>query len=82
MQYFRGPVYSTYRGTTYNSYLIVDEKITLVDTVYATFAGEMLERIMKVIDPAQIGSGSPNQSWFTIACGEHCYDGPFDCRGR
>ena len=34
MQYFHGPVYSTHRGTTYNSYLIIDEKITLVDTVY------------------------------------------------
>ena len=54
MQYFHGPVYSTHRGTTYNSYLIVDEKITLVDTVYGPFAGEMLERIGKIIDPARI----------------------------
>lgn len=54
MRYFHGPVYSTHRGTTYNSYLIIDEKITLVDTVYAPFAGEMLERIRKIIDPSRI----------------------------
>ena len=29
--------YSTNRGTTYNAYLIVDEKITLVDTVKHVF---------------------------------------------
>ncbi|MGI6615956.1 MAG: FprA family A-type flavoprotein [Dethiobacteria bacterium] len=54
MQYFHGPIYKTHRGTTYNSYLIIDEKITLVDAVYAPFAGEMLERIKRLIDPSQI----------------------------
>ncbi|MCG7847869.1 MAG: hypothetical protein MIO93_01630 [ANME-2 cluster archaeon] len=45
--------YVTPRGTTYNAYLIVDEKIALVDTVKAEFAGEMLERISRIIDPAK-----------------------------
>ncbi len=54
MSYFHGPVYRTHRGTTYNSYLIIDEKITLIDTVYAPFAGEMLERIKRIIDPSRI----------------------------
>ncbi|NMD43417.1 MAG: MBL fold metallo-hydrolase [Firmicutes bacterium] len=54
MSYFHGPVYRTHRGTTYNSYLIIDEKITLVDTVFAPFAGEMLERISRIIDPSRI----------------------------
>lgn len=54
MRYFHGPVYSTHRGTTYNSFLIIDEKITLIDTVFAPFAGEMLERIRKIIDPSRI----------------------------
>jgi flavorubredoxin len=54
MRYFHGPTFSTHRGTTYNSYLIVDEKIALVDTVYPPFAGEMLKRIKKVIDPSRI----------------------------
>ncbi len=54
MRYFHGPVYSTHRGTTYNSYLIVDEKITLVDTVFGPFAGEMLKRIRRIVDPSRI----------------------------
>ena len=29
---FHGHTYSTNRGTTYNAYLILDEKVTLVDT--------------------------------------------------
>ncbi|HPT34204.1 MAG TPA: flavodoxin domain-containing protein [Bacillota bacterium] len=54
LRYFHGPSYTTHRGTTYNSYLILDDQVTLVDTVYAPFAGELLERIKKVVDPARI----------------------------
>ncbi len=46
--------YVTPKGTTYNAYLIVDEKITLVDTVKAEFSTEMLKRISQIIDPAKI----------------------------
>ncbi|MBF0215655.1 MAG: FprA family A-type flavoprotein [Candidatus Omnitrophica bacterium] len=46
--------YSTERGSTYNAYLIVDDHITLVDTVKHYLFDEMLERICKVIDPAKI----------------------------
>ena len=46
--------YSTNRGTTYNSYLINDEKITLVDTIKPKFKGEMLSRIKEIIDPKKI----------------------------
>ena len=46
--------YSTPRGVTYNAYLIVDEKICLVDTVKAPFASELLERIGQIIDPSRI----------------------------
>lgn len=46
--------YTTDRGATYNAYLIMDEKITLIDTVKAPFAAEMLERISDVVDPAKI----------------------------
>jgi len=51
---FHGFTYSTHRGTTYNSYLIVDEKIALVDTVYGPFAEEMIQRIKEIIDPSKI----------------------------
>ena len=46
--------YLTQRGSTYNAYLIVDEKITLVDTVKVQFAQEMIDRISSVIDPSKI----------------------------
>ncbi len=46
--------YSTKRGTTYNAYLILRDKPTLIDTVKKEFYGEMMERIASVIDPQKI----------------------------
>jgi len=46
--------YSTEMGTTYNAYLIVDEKITLIDTVKKEFVPEMLSRIAEIIPPEKI----------------------------
>lgn len=46
--------YLTQRGTTYNAYLIIDEKITLIDTVKPGMEKEMLERISSIIDPSKI----------------------------
>lgn len=46
--------YTTRRGSTYNAFLIMDRKVTLVDTVKAPFLGEMMERIASVVDPAKI----------------------------
>ncbi|HAU36700.1 MAG TPA: MBL fold metallo-hydrolase [Phycisphaerales bacterium] len=46
--------YETSRGTTYNAYLVLADKVTLVDTVKAPFAGELMSRIASVIDPAKI----------------------------
>jgi flavorubredoxin len=54
IRHFHGFSYSTHRGTTYNSYLIIDKKIALVDTVQSKFAGEMIERIKSVVDPTKI----------------------------
>ena len=31
IRYFHGPMYTTHRGTTYNSYLLLDEQPTLVE---------------------------------------------------
>ncbi|HHW99474.1 MAG TPA: MBL fold metallo-hydrolase [Firmicutes bacterium] len=53
-RYFHGHALSTHRGTTYNAYLIVDEKIALVDTVYTPVAEKLLENIRQIVDPAQI----------------------------
>jgi len=46
--------YLTQRGTSYNAYLIIDDKVTLVDTVKAHLTGEMMSRISSIIDPAKI----------------------------
>lgn len=46
--------YSTNRGTTYNAYLIMDKKITLVDTVKHYLFDEMLSRIKEIVDPSKI----------------------------
>ena len=52
MRDFHG--YATERGSTYNAYLVVGEKITLIDTVKAPFADEMMSRVASVVDPAKI----------------------------
>ena len=46
--------YSTYRGTTYNAYLIIDEKITLIDTVKKPYKSDLLHRIRNIVDPEKI----------------------------
>jgi flavorubredoxin len=51
---FHGHTYTTKRGTTYNAYLIIDEKVALVDTVYGPFAKELIENIRQIVAPEKI----------------------------
>jgi len=46
--------YSTYAGTTYNAFLIIDEKTALVDTVKSPFGEQLIENIARIIDPKKI----------------------------
>jgi anaerobic nitric oxide reductase flavorubredoxin len=46
--------YVTRRGTTYNAYLIEDEKIALIDTVKHVFSNELLRKICEVTDLEKI----------------------------
>ncbi|MBE9521661.1 MAG: FprA family A-type flavoprotein, partial [Proteobacteria bacterium] len=46
--------YSVDRGTTYNAFVLMDDKITLFDTVKKGFKGDLLENIRKIIDPTKI----------------------------
>jgi flavorubredoxin len=46
--------YSTYRGTSYNAFLIVDEKIALIDTVKKDYSDQLIDNISKIIDPKEI----------------------------
>lgn len=47
---FHGEEYSTHKGSSYNSYLIRDEKIVLIDTVWKPFAKEFVTNLKKEID--------------------------------
>jgi flavorubredoxin len=47
---FHGNEYSTHRGSTYNSYLIREEKIVLIDTVWMPFSKEFVENLSKEVD--------------------------------
>jgi len=42
--------YDTYRGTTYNAYLVRDEKTALVDTVKSPFDDELLRNVASLVE--------------------------------
>ncbi len=46
--------YSTHRGTSYNAFLVTDEKIALIDTVKKEFADQLIENISQIVDPKKI----------------------------
>ena len=47
---FHGEEYSTFKGSTYNSYLIRDEKTVLIDTVWRPFDREFVAKLEKEIN--------------------------------
>lgn len=47
---FHGDEYSTHKGSSYNSYLIKDEKVVLIDTVWMPFGKEFVQNLKKEID--------------------------------
>lgn len=51
---FHGDEYSTHRGSSYNSYLIREQKVALIDTVWGPFAKEYVENLKNTIDLRQI----------------------------
>ena len=51
---FHGDEYSTHRGSTYNSYLIREEKTVLIDTVWTPFAKEYVSNLADEIDLERI----------------------------
>ncbi len=46
--------YVTHRGSSYNSYLVVDEKVALIDFVKAPFAEEQVAKISEIVDPKKV----------------------------
>ena len=51
---FHGEEYSTHRGSSYNSYLVRDEKTVLIDTVWAPFSKEFVANLKQEIDLKKI----------------------------
>ena len=65
---FHGDEYSTHRGSSYNSYLIQEEKTALIDTVWGPFAKEYVENLAQTVDLQKID--------YVIAChGENDHSG-------
>ena len=54
--------YETNRGSTYNAFLVIDEKVTVIDAVKAPFMPEMMSRIASVIDPSKVDYVISNHS--------------------
>lgn len=51
---FHGNEYSIHKGTSYNSYLIKEDKVALIDTVWSPFAKEFVDNIASEIDLKRI----------------------------
>jgi anaerobic nitric oxide reductase flavorubredoxin len=62
LRHFHGHELSTHRGSTYNCYLIRDEKTVLVDTVWEPFQDQLIDNIREIIDPATIDIVVANHS--------------------
>ena len=54
LRLFHGSEYSTHRGSTYNSYLIKEDKNVLIDTVWSPFKEEFVDNLSKEIDLKKI----------------------------
>ncbi len=46
--------YETPRGTTYNNYLIMDDEVTLLDTVKHDFSDVTIKNIRSIVEPSRI----------------------------
>jgi flavorubredoxin len=67
IQSFHGEEYSTHKGSTYNSYLLQDEKNVLIDTVWKPFTHEFIANLKQAIDLEKIdyiimNHGEPDHS--------------------
>jgi flavorubredoxin len=47
---FHGDEYSTHRGSTYNAYLVKEDRVALIDTVWRPFSKEFVENLAREID--------------------------------
>lgn len=81
IRYSHGYELSTHRGSTYNSYLIKDEKTVLIDTVWEPLTDRFLENLSEVTDISKIdyvvmNHGEPDHSGALPAIMEYIPDVP------
>lgn len=67
LENFHGQEYSTHRGSSYNSYLLLEEKVALIDTVWNPYAKEFVNNLAQEIDLSKIdfiiaNHGEPDHS--------------------
>lgn len=81
---FHGEEYSTHHGSSYNSYLIRDEKLTVIDTVWGKFAAEFVANLQKetpleAIDSIIVNHAEPDHSGALPELMRHIPDTPIYC---
>jgi anaerobic nitric oxide reductase flavorubredoxin len=81
---FHGDEFSTHHGSTYNSYLIQEEKNVLIDTVWIPFAEEFVENLAQEIDLNKIdyivaNHGEVDHSGALPALMKHIPNAPIYC---
>jgi anaerobic nitric oxide reductase flavorubredoxin len=62
LRHFHGYELSTHRGSSYNAYLITDQKTVLVDTVWGPFQDQLIANILEIVDPGKIDIVVANHS--------------------
>jgi flavorubredoxin len=81
---FHGNELSTHRGSSYNSYLIKEEKTAVIDTVWGPFAKEFVSNLSKEIDLKKIdvviaNHGETDHSGALPELMRHIPDAPVYC---
>jgi flavorubredoxin len=84
LRQFHGYEYSTDRGSTYNSYLIKEEKNVLIDTVFRPFSSEFIKNLSQEIELSKIdyiivNHAEPDHSGAIPALMELLPDTPIYC---
>jgi anaerobic nitric oxide reductase flavorubredoxin len=84
LETFHGDALSTHKGSTYNSYLIKEEKNVLIDTVWSPFAEEFVENLSKEIELKKIdyiiaNHGEVDHSGALPLLMDHIPDTPIYC---
>jgi len=84
LKYFHGFELSTHKGSSYNSYLVKEDKVALIDTVWKPFAEEFVENLKKEIDLKKIdyiiaNHGETDHSGSLPLLLEHIPDTPIYC---